>query len=80
MSKPRVPVFRDTRPHVSVHESPIGWTWEVWRDNKLIHCERSHRRPTFQEKQQLIRFYSTPRDPEKTVHTTFISGDEAQEE
>lgn len=55
MPKYNVPVFVSKRPSISVHESPIGWSVEVWVADKLVHVERSHRRPTWAEKQALQR-------------------------
>jgi len=52
--------WRPTKPHVGVHQSKIGgWEVTVWdADDKLIYCEYWDKRPTYQDKQYLIKKFS----------------------
>lgn len=54
-------------PRLSVHETPIGWSIDVYIDDKMIHHEYSDKRPSFQYREQLKRLKGIATGTEATV-------------
>lgn len=56
-----VKTWRNPRANVSVHQSRLGgWDVEVWQQGELLHTENWDKRPTYKDKQALIRKYEKP--------------------
>jgi len=54
-----VPIWKPTKPRVSVHQSTLGgWKVEVWVADNLVYSDTWEKRPTPADKRYLIRKYS----------------------
>lgn len=57
-----VPVWRDTKVRVHVHQCRWGWRVEAWRGNKLLESGVQEKRPTQKEREILRRYWAEKED------------------